>query len=542
MKVYVRVCLFLGLLLMTQTAVQAQRSTKPKLVVGLVVDQMRWDYLYRYADRYGSGGFKRLLREGFSCENTLIPYTPTYTAAGHTCVYTGSVPSLHGIMGNNWYNKAERRVVYCTEDASVQTVGSTSAAGLMSPRNLWSTTVSDELRLAQNFRNKTIAIAIKDRGAILPGGHSANAAYWFDASVGGFISSSFYMQQLPQWVQAFNAKKLPDAYLKANWNTLYPIETYVQSTHDSQAYENIIPGEDNTFPHRTDTLTKNKYESFKYLPGANTFTLEMAKAAISGENLGKQGVTDMLTVSLSSTDYLGHATGPNSIEAEDMYLRLDKDLAQLLSYLDQAIGKDQYVFFLTADHGAAHVPGFLQQHNIPGGALDDAMLQSRLSAGLQKTRGAANLIAKVINYQVYLNDSVIQERKIDKRVLKQQIIDSLMQVPGVAKAIDLENVANTLLPESLKRAVTNGYNQKLSGDIQFVYQPQWFDGGNRGTTHGSWNPYDAHIPLLWYGWNVKSGASNRTVYMTDIAPTLAALLHIQMPNANIGSVIEEVIK
>lgn len=538
----VRTFVFLVAVLSITNCMQAQSNNKPKLVVGLVIDQMRWDYLYRYADRYGTGGFKRLLREGFSCENTLIPYTPTYTAVGHTCVYTGSVPALHGIMGNNWYSKADRRIVYCTEDNSVQTVGSASAAGKMSPRKLWSTTITDELRLAQNFKNKTVAIAIKDRGAILPGGHSANAAYWFDATTGTFISSTFYMTALPQWVTAFNAKKLPDAALKEGWNTLFPIATYTQSTADSEAYEAPIPGEDNTFPHKTDTITANKYETFKFLPAANTFTLEMAKAAIEGEGLGKRGVTDMLTISCSSTDYLGHAAGPNSVEAEDMYLRLDKDIAQFLTYLDGAVGKGQYVFFLTADHGAAHIPRFLQQHRIPAGVLDEATLQARLNAGLQKNQGVSNLITTVINYQIYLNDSLLAQKGLNKAVLKQQIIDSLVQIPGIANAFDLENIGATAVPEPLKKMLMNGYNQKLSGAIQFVYQPQWFDGYNQGTTHGLWNPYDAHIPLLWFGWNVKAGRSNRTVYMTDIAPTLAALLHIQMPNTSIGTVIEEVVK
>jgi predicted AlkP superfamily pyrophosphatase or phosphodiesterase len=517
----------------------AQGSSKPKLVVGLVVDQMRWDYLYRYADRYGTGGFKRLLRNGFSCENAFIPYTPTYTAAGHACVYTGSVPSLQGIMGNNWYSRQEKRVVYCTEDSSVQAVGSPSAAGKMSPKNLWSTTISDELRLAQNFRNKTIAVALKDRGAILPGGHSANAAYWFDGSVGGFISSTFYMQSLPQWVTAFNAKKLPDAYMKAGWNTLYPIATYTQSTPDNGAYEGNIPGGGNVFPHNTDTITKNKYETFRYLPAANTYTFEMAKAAIEGEGLGKRGVTDLLAISCSSTDYLGHAMTPNSIEIEDMYLRLDRDLAQFLTYLDAVLGRGQYIFFLTADHGAAHNPGFMQQHNIPGGTLDDALLQRRLNAGLQRRFGVPDLISSIINYQVYLADSAIAEKRLDKAAVKKQIIDTLIQIPGIAKAFALENLNDAGLPEMLKMMVANGYNQKLSGDIQFLYYPQWFDGGQKGTTHGTWNPYDAHIPLLWFGWNIKAGRSYRNVYMTDIAPTLAALLHIQMPNANIGTVIEE---
>ena len=522
-------------------SVSAQ-SARPKLVVGIVIDQMRWDYLYRYADRYGTGGFKRLLNEGFSCENTFIPYTPTVTAVGHTCAYTGSVPALHGIISNSWYNKAERRFVYCAEDNSVQTVGSTSAAGKMSPRNLWSTTISDELRLAQNFRNKTIGIAIKDRGAILPAGHSANAAYWFDASVGGFITSTYYMQALPQWVAAFNAKRLPDAYLKQNWNTQYPLNTYIQSTTDNEDYENRLLGGSNTFPYKSDTLTVNKYESFKYLPAANTYTFDMAKAAIEGESLGKRGVTDMLAISCSSTDYVGHAMGPNSIEAEDMYLRLDKDLAQFLAYLDGTVGKGQYVIFLTADHGAAHVPRFLQEHRIPGGVIDAVSLQARLNAGLQKSLGISNLIEAVINNQVYLNDTLLEQKALQKNILKQQIIDSLLQVPGIANAVDLEKVQEAPVPEFVKNMLVNGYNQKLSGDIQFIYKPQWFEGNDRGTTHDAWNPYDSHIPLLWFGWGIKSGHTNRNVYMSDIAPTLAALLHVQMPNACIGTVIQELAK
>jgi predicted AlkP superfamily pyrophosphatase or phosphodiesterase len=522
--------------------VHAQTLSRPKLVVGLVVDQMRWDYLYRYEARYGPGGFKRLLREGFRCENTFIPYTPTYTAAGHTCVYTGSVPALHGILGNNWYNREAGRLVYCTEDSTVQPVGTISDAGKMSPKNLWSTTIADELALAQNFRNKTIGIAIKDRGAILPAGHSATGAYWFDASTGGFISSSFYMAALPQWVTDFNARKLPDGYVKQGWNTLYPVNSYAQSTADNMPYEGNIYGEDNTFPHTTDAVTVNKYETFKYLPAANTFTLEMAKAAIEGEKLGQGTVTDMLTVSLSSTDYLGHTTGPNSIEAADMYLRLDKDLAQFFTYLDAKIGKGQYLFFITADHGAAHVPAFLKEQRIPAGVLDDATLQTRLNAGLQQAFGVSNLVTIIVNYQVYLNDTLIAQKGIDKQALKQQIIDTLLRIPGIANVVDLQNLKTTTLPELLKQRIRNGYNQKWSGDLQFVFQPQWFDGGTKGTTHGTWNPYDAHIPLVWFGWHVKPGGSYRNVYMTDIAPTLAAMLRVQMPNATIGEVIGELLK
>lgn len=520
----------------------AQAPAKPKLVVGIVVDQMRWDYLYRFYDRYGAGGFKRLLGEGFSCENTFIPYTPTYTAPGHTCVYTGSVPSLHGIIGNNWYDKSKKQIVYCTDDTTVRGVGSKSIAGEMSPRNMWASTITDELRLSNNFKSKTIGIALKDRGAILPAGHTATAAYWFDDATGGWISSTYYMQALPQWVQQLNARKLPDAYMAKSWKTLFPLDTYTQSTADAQPYEGSFPGGTTSFEHRTDTIKAGRYGAFRVTPYGNSFTVDGARAAIEGEALGTRGVTDFLAVSFSSPDYIGHTFGPNSIEVEDTYLRLDKDLADFLTYLDTRIGKGQYLLFLTADHAVAHVPEFAKENRLPAGVSNTVSVQKALNDALQNEYGSGSYIATIINYQVFLNNEFIQSKKLDRQAIKRSVIQTLLLQPGVDKAVDLENIKAANLPKPVERALVNGYNQKLSGDIQFIYRPQWFEGFGRGTTHGSWNPYDSHIPLVWFGWGIKQGKSNRDVYMTDIAPTVAAMLEIQMPNASIGKVIEEVKK
>lgn len=523
-------------------SVFAQPATSPKLVVGVVVDQMRWDFLYRYSARYTNDGFKRLLREGFSCENTYIPYLPTYTAPGHTSVYTGSVPSLHGIMGNSWYSRTRKRNIYCTEDDSVRTIGSNSVAGKMSPKNLLATTITDELRIATNFRNKTIGVALKDRGSILPAGHTANAAYWFDNTSGEWISSSYYLTELPAWVTRLNAQKLPDQYLKKDWQTLYPLNTYIQSTADKKAYETKLPGEDAEFDHETSKIQSNKYESFRYTPAANTFTIEMVKAAIEGEQLGQRGVTDFLTVSFSPTDYAGHAFGPNSVEVEDMYLRLDRELGGFLKYLDNTLGKGNYLLFLTADHGVANVPGFLRENRVPAGEAMDASVRKTLNDALLRQFGVPTLVTSVLNYQVFLDDSLVAQHKLDKRALKETVIATLLKHPGIDKAVDLEEVQAAPLPELVKKVIINGYNQRLSGDVQFVFKPQWFDGWNSGTSHGAWNPYDAHIPLLWFGWNIKPGKLYREVYMTDIAPTLASLLRIQRPNAAIGQAIEEVVR
>jgi predicted AlkP superfamily pyrophosphatase or phosphodiesterase len=517
----------------------AQDVSKPKLVVGMVIDQMRWDYLTRYQDRYGKDGFNRILREGFSCENTYINYTPTYTGAGHASIFTGSVPALNGIMGNNWYDRSLGRNVYCTEDPLVKTVGSNSTAGQMSPKNLWSTTITDELKLATNFRNKTIAIALKDRGAILPGGHTADAAYWFDNASGGFITSSFYMDSLPAWAQKFNDRKLPDSLMSRDWNLLHPLATYLQSTKDSNRYETKLGGGGISFPHLTRNVS-NKYEVFRFTPGGNSYTLDMAKAAIDGESLGRSRFTDFLAVSLSSTDYAGHSFAPNSVEMEDMFLRLDRDMADFLKFLDRRVGKGQYILFLTADHGAAHNPYFMVDHKIPAGTFEEGRIKKELTEMLEKEYGTKGIIEAWINYQVYLNRQVIENKKLDRKNIVNTITNFLLQQPAISNVVDLQDLANTTIQSKLKMMMENGYSQKLSGDVQYAFRPQYFETWRTGTNHGAWNPYDSRIPLLWMGWKIRPGKTNREIYMEDIAPTLAALLQVQEPNACVGKVITEI--
>ena len=516
---------------------------RPKLVVGMVIDQMRWDYLYRYNDLYGPNGFKRLLNQGFSCENTLIPYVPTYTAVGHTCVYTGSIPAITGIIGNNWYDKTTRKSVYCTDDSTVTTVGSTTKAGMMSPDNLWATTITDELRLSNNFKTKVIGIALKDRGAILPAGHSANAAYWYDDKVGKWITSSFYMQSLPNWVSKFNDRDLPSKYMSQDWNTLLPMSKYDQSTADNKSYESKIKGDSNgvKFPHLLSGIGANeKYSSFKATPFANTYSFDFAKEAITNESLGQRGITDFLALSISSTDYVGHAFGPNSVEVEDTYLRLDKDIADFLAFLDSKVGTGDYLFFLTADHGVAHIPEFLKENRIPAGAVEDSTIRKELNALIDSNFGVKKAIQAVMNYQVYLDVAAIENAGKDVAAAKQLVIKALKQKPYIIAAFATDAIEQATLPQPQKQMMINGYNPKRSGDIQFTFKPGYFDGGYKGTTHGLWNPYDAHIPLLWFGWKVKPGKTNRETYMTDIAPTVAALLQIQMPSGNVGKVITEV--
>ena len=528
----------------SQSGSQVKNPVKrPKLVVGIVVDQMRWDYLYRYYDRYAaSGGFKRMINQGFSCENTFINYIPTVTACGHTTLYTGSVPAIHGIAGNEWYDPQANRYVYCAGDTTVQGVGTTSSAGKMSPRNMLTTSITDELRLATNFRSKVIGISFKDRGAILPAGHSANAAYWYDGATGNFISSTYYMQSLPAWVTEFNNKKYPDQYFKAGWNTLYPINTYKQSTTDEQEWEGKPFGpEQKGFPYKLDQLIgTTSYGSLTATPYGNTLTKQMAIAAVDAEALGKDSITDFLAVSFSTPDYIGHTFGPNSIEAEDGFLRLDKDLGDLLNYLDKNVGKGQYLVFLSADHGAAHAGGFSQNARVPGGYVQYSLLERGVDSVLQKKYGNYKFVLASDNYQLYLNNKVIDSLKLNKADVAKDAVDYLLQQADVEKAYATSDLMNVALPEFIKQQAINGYHPKRSGDIQIILNPGFMPGGTTGTTHGAWNPYDSHIPLLWYGWNIKPGKSNRETYMTDVAPTIAAMLRIQMPSGSVGKVIEEV--
>jgi predicted AlkP superfamily pyrophosphatase or phosphodiesterase len=518
---------------------------RPKLVVGLVVDQMRWDYLYRYYNRYQAGGFKRMLNEGFTCENTLITYIPTVTAAGHTGIYTGSVPAIHGIAGNDFIIQATGKSMYCTDDSTVTAVGSDSKAGKMSPRNLLTTTVTDELRLATNFRSKVIGIALKDRGGILPGGHTANAAYWFDDANGAWISSTYYMKELPAWVTNFNAAKPAEKYLKQDWNTLYPINTYVQSTPDnSPNYEGKFSGADApTFPIKTSELYKGKTGLIRSTPYGNSMTLDLAKAAIENEKLGAGTVTDFLAVSLSSTDYIGHQFGPNSVEIEDTYLRLDKDLAAFFTYLDSKIGKGNYSVFLSADHGAAHNPTFLKDHDIPAGVWRSGNTLTRLNKMLEDKYKIKGLVLGLGNYQVSFNNIAIKKEGLNNDALKYDCIQLLQQEPEIAYAVDMQRVQIASIPEALRPRIQNGYNAERSGAIQIILKPGWYSGSSpTGTTHGTWNPYDAHIPLVFMGWGIKHGSITRETYMTDIAATIAQLLHIQAPNGSVGTVIGEVLK
>ncbi|MDI9866937.1 alkaline phosphatase family protein [Flectobacillus sp. DC10W] len=526
------------------TAVVKTVPSKPKLVIGIVVDQMRYDYLYRYSNKYTAGGFKRLMGEGFNCRNHHYDYVPTVTAAGHAAIFTGSVPAVDGIIGNEWFDSKSGRTVYCVEDSTVKTVGASTSAGLMSPKNLLVSTITDQVKIAQNHQSKTIGIALKDRGAILPAGHTANAAYWFDSKDGFWISSSFYMNELPNWVKEFNAQKNPQKYVAKGWNTLLPIEQYTESTPDDQPFEGKLSGEQKpVFPHELAAQAGvNLLEVIRSTPYGNSLTKDFAVSAIQNEQLGKGASTDFLTVSFSSTDYVGHAFGPNSIEAEDTYIRLDREIASLLSFLDTYLGKDNILVFLSADHGVADVPGYWQSKKLPAGTTDGLAITNTVKDALKASFGEGDYVRADENNQIYLNHETLKTRNISRSQAFEAIKTALLKRPEVANVIDLQNLANATVPEYQIGYIKNGYNIKRSGDILYFLNPGWFTGRKTGTTHGSVYRYDTHIPLLWYGWKIKHGETSKRTNISDIAPTVADLLDVLEPNGTVGNIITDVVK
>jgi hypothetical protein len=526
------------------TSSNAQTLQRPKLVVGIMIDQMRWDYLYRFYDIFKpGGGFKRMMNQGFSCENTFIPYTPTVTAAGHTCVYTGSVPAVHGIVGNYWWDYEKKKGMYCTDDEIERGVGSSGTAGRMSPRNMLTTTICDELRLATNFKSKVIGIALKDRGSILPAGHTATAAYWYDPTVGNFITSTYYMKELPGWVNTFNNRKMVDSLYSLNWNLYLPKTTYANyCTEDVKPYENKVLGNQPGFPYDLSRFAGKDYGKIASTPYGNTMTSAMAEAAVKAENLGRNSVTDFLAVSFSSPDYIGHAFGPNSWEVLDNYARLDETLGKFFAFLDTWVGKGNYTAFLTADHGVAHVPNFSIENNLPGGAYNDTGVVKRMNIALEQKYGKTKLIRDTHNYLVVFNDSAIEAAQLNKSEMIQWTVNYLSQQKEISRAFAIKDLNTVPLTGKQREMINNGYYPSRCGDVQFILKSGYVEGNGRGTSHGLWNPYDSHIPLLWYGWGIKQGKSNKERYMTDIAPTLAGLLRIQMPSGSVGQVIEEALK
>ncbi|MBL7786368.1 MAG: alkaline phosphatase family protein [Chitinophagales bacterium] len=527
------------------TALFAQKKAKsttstPKLVVGIVVDQMRYDYLYKYYDKLSDKGFKRLLREGFSFDNCQYDYMPTYTGPGHATIFTGTTPSVHGIISNDWYVRDSAKIMYCATDTRMKTIGANTSAGQKSPHQLLATTIGDELRLSNNFQSKVIGVALKDRSAVFPAGRGGNAAYWYDAANGAFVTSSYYgMTQLPEWLQRFNARKLADKYLSEKWETLLPIEQYARyCAADNTAYEHVFEGETtSSFPHDLPKIfqTSGDYEILRSTPAGSHLTKDIAIAALEGEKLGKNGMTDMLTVSFSSPDIIGHGFGPQSIEVMDCYLRLDQDIADLLTYLDQHYQQQEVLVFLTADHGAAQNIGYMKDHRLSAGSVSESGIETQFRDFSKKRWNGQDFVLAYSSQQLYLDHTKITQLGISLADVQQQFADFALQFDGVAQTITASNLRNNDYSQGILYFVQNGFYAKRSGDVALNYNPGYMDWSEIGTSHGSPFNYDTHVPLIWYGAGIPAGNSSAAVRVKDIASTVAMVLHLPFPNGNLGN-------
>ncbi len=537
--------------------IQGQTADNPKLIVGLVVDQMRFDYLYRYSAKYGDGGFKRILREGYNFKNAQFSYIITETAPGHSTIFTGTTPSVHGIVGNDWYDRESGKLVSNVGDGAETIVGSKQIdTNGRSPRNLLSTTIGDQLRLGSNFRSKVISISLKDRSAILPGGHTANAAYWIDLknSPGYFVSSSFYMDQLPSWVQNFNAREKVNAYLDETWETLYPIGSYSESIRDNSAYEPKLGGKSApVFPYNFKEMRAKypqdgtEYQLLLVSPWGNTLLKEFALEALKQEGLGKDVHTDLLTVSFSVPDVVGHTFGPQSVEMQDIYLRLDKDIEALMNELDREVGKENYLIFLTADHGAIPNAHFLKDQKLPTGIAPINLYTFGLSDHLSKKYRRQNLL-EVLNYeQAYLNRDLIRELDLDLEEVQKEVASYLLGQKEIVGAFTAHDLMTRNYDKGYAQRIQQGFHPKRSGDVILQFLPGFVQQNQagmtieriKGTTHGSGYSYDSHVPLIWAGKGIPKGESVRQVNIKDITPTLSMMLNVQLPSGSTGKPLTE---
>ncbi len=514
-------------------------TERPKLVVGIVIDQFRNDYMQRYAHQY-NGGFKRMVDEGFYCANHHFSYVPTYTGPGHASVYTGTTPAVHGIAANNWYDPRTKEGMYCVQDKSVRTIGIANADGQMSPFNLKTTTITDELMLSLNFRSKVVGMSIKDRGSILPAGHLGKA-YWY--SKGFMISSSYYMEELPSWVQDFNSRGLPATYVKKGWEPLLPLDQYTSSLPDDSPYESKWVGEEAPLlPKDLQSLVEANglHNVFKRTPQCNTFLLDFAKAAVLAEDLGQDADTDFLCVSFSTPDYMGHAMGTRAVEIQDMYLRLDRELGEFYDFLDQNVGKGQYTVFLTADHGAADVPQFSMDYGLPGGYIDVKEIQEELLNALTDHHPkGATFVEKVEEDRIFLDRKAVAEAGVNYQDICDLIAYTLRMQPGIYNAYPTRDILQGGGTEWPVRNLTRGLYPPLAGDVFVVSESGWISYGPTGTTHGTPYTYDTHVPLLLMGKGIKPGRTLRKTHIRDIAPTLSMALDISLPSGATGIPISE---
>ena len=510
------------------------RASLPKLVVAILVDQLRYDYLERFHDQFGAGGFRRLMDEGTFMTFARFNYCPTVTGPGHASFFSGATPAQHGIIANDWFDKRTGKMTYCVADATVTGVGTSWNAGRMSPRNFIGANFSDMMRL--QYRSRVIGISMKDRGAILPAGKRPAGAYWWESASGNFVTSSYYATELPEWVKLFNGRAKAKAFIGQKWERLGDPKWYLWP--DQAAGEGNLAGEKTpVFPHTIAASATEGFENIMPTPFGNQLLEEFAKAAVDGENLGAGPQPDVLSVSFSSLDYCGHKFGPYSQEAQDVVLRLDRQLADFFTYLDTKLGAEHYLTVLTADHGVGPTPEFSSGQGFDGQRSDPVALVGELMAKLSERFGPARylLTPRIVEGNLYLNPDTLKEKGLSIAAVTDFVRDWALGTGKVQACYSREQLLDGRAPGPFGERVVAGYNAERSGDIVLIYKPYTISWpGSTGATHGSPYSYDTHIPVLFGGKAFRPGRYADEFYITDIVPTLCTIMRLDEPPGSIG--------
>jgi predicted AlkP superfamily pyrophosphatase or phosphodiesterase len=524
----------------------SEANRRPKLIMGVTVDQMRYDYIEKFWNDFGDKGFKRLLGDGFFCRNLKYNYMPTYTGPGHASIFTGTTPAFHGIIQNDWFERSSGLTIYCSSDSTATGVGTSSAAGKMSPQYLLASTIGDELKIFSNNRSKVFGIAMKDRGAILPAGRTADAAYWFVGGTEGvWATSNWYMNDLPTWVKDFNASGKATNYINQTWNLALDEARYDESMQDNNAYEAPFKGVLRpVFPYNLSELraSNGNFDLIKATPFGNDLTVDFAKELIEKEGLGVDEFTDMLCMSFSSTDYIGHQFGIHSRELQDCYIRLDKLLGEFLDYLDQKVGRENYLLFLSADHGGAPTPSYMMTEKASAGYWERDKFVANLQSWMKAHYGEGEWIINESNQNIFLNRKLIEEKKLDLNEIQNATARYVADQTHVHAAFAANQLNGYNLQLPIMQMAQLGFSQKMNGDVIYILDPNYMQYGMMGTTHGSPYVYDSHVPAIFFGSGIKHGESHSPYFITDIAPTVSAACKISFPNACIGIPITEALK
>jgi predicted AlkP superfamily pyrophosphatase or phosphodiesterase len=522
---------------------------KPKLVIGIVVEELNYNQLEKFHDKLCENGIKKLINEGTYFKNASYEYLLTQSAPGHATIATGAEPSFHGITSDNWYTPLKNELINCTKDVSVNSVGGSFESGLHSPVNLLVSTFSDELAIATNKKAKVFGVGLKESSAIFSAGHTANAAYWFDNTTGTWMSSSYYISALPDWVNDFNAMKFSDTYLNSTWNLLRPAKDYADCLPDSNSFE-IGFNNINYFPYDLKKLrsgntfsSKNDYSLLRETPFGNSLTTNFAIRLIQKERLGKDDVTDYLSICYSATDYIGHRFGPSSVEMGDAILRLDDDIKNLLTFINDSIGKKNVLIYFTAAHGISEIPAVLEKNRIPSGYFQQNQALQLLRSYLNAIYGEGEWVKGYSERQIFLNRTLIEDARLSLDDVQKKVARFLVQFTGVEAAYPYSAFeANDFGNGNLKRIINN-FSPQRSGDVIVILNPGWVEKvSDFVTNHNSPYEYDSHVPLIWYGWTVNRATVTRQVNITDIAATLSTLCKIPYPNACTGEPMFELIR